>query len=161
MAEQVEFVPAEAGDAAAIGRLRQRIWDTTYRGIYPDEVIDRFDYEWHRERDLRKISDPAFTVYLIRYGDEEIGYLIFREADGGVWLQSLYVLREYQHRGIGRQAFSILKDYCRERGLRRLACSCNPHNENAMRFYQRMGGVAVKTDTGHANRQEDGVVFEF
>ena len=24
-----------------------------------------------------------------------------------------------------------------------------------------MGGVITKTDTGHENRQEDGVVFEF
>ena len=68
MTEQVEFVPAKAGDAESIGRLRQRIWDTTYRGIYPDTDIDGFDYEWHRERDLRRISDPSFMVYLIRCG---------------------------------------------------------------------------------------------
>ena len=161
LTEQVEFVPAKAGDAESIGRLRQRIWDTTYRGIYPDTAIDGFDYEWHRERDLRRISDPSFMVYLIRCGGVDIGYLIFRETDTGVWLHSLYVLQEYQHRGIGKQAFAILKDYCMENGINRFACNCSPHNENAMRFYQRMGGVVVKTDTGHENRQEDSVIFEF
>jgi hypothetical protein len=30
-----------------------------------------------------------------------------------------------------------------------------------MQFYQRMGGVVTKTDTGHENKQEDGVIFEF
>lgn len=30
-----------------------------------------------------------------------------------------------------------------------------------MRFYQRMGGVVTETDTGHENKQEDGVIFEF
>ena len=157
----IDFVPAKAVDAAAISALRQRIWNTTYRGIYPDAVIDDFDFDWHRQRDLEKISDPSFTVYLIRYGDEDIGYFIFRHTDSGVWLHSLYVLQEYQHRGIGKQAFSILKDYCRENGISRFSCNCSPHNENAMRFYQRMGGVVVKTDTGHENRQEDGVIFEF
>ena len=97
MTEQVEFVPAKAGDAESIGRLRQRIWDTTYRGIYPDTAIDGFDYEWHRERDLRRISDPSFMVYLIRCGGVDIGYLIFRETDTGVWLHSLYVVRESPH----------------------------------------------------------------
>ena len=157
----IRFVPAKAGDAAAIGALRQRIWDTTYRGIYPDEVIDDFDYDWHRQRDLKKISDPSFTVYLIKNGDEDIGYFMFRHAGSGVWLRSLYVLPEYQHRGIGKQAFSILNDYCRENGIGRFSCSCSPHNEYAMRFYRRMGGVVTKTDTGHENRQEDGVIFEF
>ena len=157
----IDFVPAKANDAAAISTLRQRIWDTTYRGIYPDTVIDDFNYDWHQQRDLKKISDPSFTVCLIRHGDEDIGYFIFQHTGSGVWLHSLYVLREYQHRGIGKQAFAILKDYCREKGIGRFACNCSPHNENAMRFYQRMGGVVVKTDTGHENRQEDGVIFEF
>ena len=157
----IGFVPAKANDAAAVSALRQRIWDTTYRGIYPDAVIDDFDYDWHQQRDLKKISDPSFTVYLIRSGNEDIGYFIFQHTDSGVWLHSLYVLREYQHKGIGKQAFSVLNDYCNEKGIGRVSCNCSPHNENAMKFYRRMGGVVIKTDTGHENRQEDSVVFEF
>ena len=157
----IDFVPAKTSDAAAISALRQRIWDTTYRGIYPDAVIDDFDYDWHQQRDLKKISDPSFTVYLIRHGDENVGYFIFRHADSGVRLNSLYVLREYQHKGIGKQAFSILREYCTASGIDRFVCDCSPHNENAMQFYQRMGGAVIQTDTGHENRQEDGVLFEF
>ena len=157
----IDFVPAKTDDAAAIGALRHRIWDTTYRGIYPDAAIDDFNYDWHRQRDLKKISDPSFTVYLIKCGGEDIGYFVFQHTGSVVWLHSLYVLREYQHRGIGKLAFSVLEDYCREKGISRFACNCSPHNENAMRFYRRMGGVVVKTDTGHENKQEDGVIFEF
>ena len=157
----IDFVPAKTGDAAAIGALRQRIWDTTYRGIYPDAVLDDFDFDWHQQRDLKKIADPSFTVYLINCDDEEIGYFAFQHTGSEVWLRSLYVLQEYQHRGIGKQAFAILKDYCKEKGTCRFVCNCSPHNENAMRFYRRMGGVVIKTDTGHENRQEDGVIFEF
>lgn len=157
----IDFVPAKTSDAATISTLRQRIWDTTYRGIYPDTAIDNFDYDWHQQRDLKKISDPSFTVYLIKHGDENIGYFVFQHAGSGVWLHSLYVLQEYQHKGIGKQAFVFLEDYCRENKISRFACNCSPHNENAMRFYQRMGGVVTKADTGHGNRQEDGVIFEF
>ena len=156
-----DFVPAKSSDATVISMLRQRIWDTTYRGVYPDAVIDDFNYNWHQQRDLKKISDPSFTVYLIKYREEDVGYFIFQDVGDGVWLHSLYVLREYQHRGIGKQAFSILKDYCIKKEISRFTCDCSPHNENAMRFYQRMGGVVTKTDTGHENKQEDGVIFEF
>ena len=157
----IDFVPAKTSDAATISTLRQRIWDATYRGIYPDAVIDAFDYDWHQKRDLKMISDPSCIVYLIRHDGENIGYFTFRDVGAFVWLHSLYVLREYQHRGIGKQAFSILKEYCKKKGIYRFACDCSPYNENAMRFYQRMGGMVTKTDTGHENKQEDGVIFEF
>ena len=157
----IDFVPAKASDAATISTLRQRIWDTTYRGVYPDAVIDDFDYDWHQQCDLKKISDPSFTVYLIKYREEDVGYFIFQDAGACVWLHSLYVLRKYQHRGIGKLAFSIIKDYCIEKEISRFVCNCSLHNENAMRFYQCMGGVVTKTDTGHENKQEDGVIFEF
>ena len=79
----VDFILAKADDAVTISMLRQRIWDTTYRGIYPDAVIDDFDYDWHQQRDLKKISNPSFTVYLIKYGDADIGYFIFQHAGSG------------------------------------------------------------------------------
>ena len=59
MMNNIVFVPAKASDAATISTLRQRIWDTTYRGVYPDAVIDDFDYDWHQQCDLKKISDPS------------------------------------------------------------------------------------------------------
>ncbi len=90
-----DFVPAKAGDEVTISTLRQKIWDTTYRGIYPDTVIDDFNYDWHQQRDLKKISDPSFTVYLIKCGGEDIGYFVFRYDGSAVWLHSLYVLQEY------------------------------------------------------------------
>ena len=37
------FVEAAKEDAAAIIALRHQIWGTTYRGIYPDDMIDNFD----------------------------------------------------------------------------------------------------------------------
>ena len=159
--EKAEFVIAEAKDAAVIGALRQQIWRATYRGVYPDEVIDVFDFEKHRQRDQMKIEDPSFTVYLICCVEEKIGYLIFQNMGEFISLYSLYVLKEYQHKGIGKQAFSIMREYGKERGIRQIRCSCNPHNENAMRFYCRMGGVVTHTDFGNENKQEDEVRFSF
>ena len=49
------FVEATAADALTIIGLRRRIWDTTYRGIYPDSMIDDFDWAWHKEKELSRI----------------------------------------------------------------------------------------------------------
>ena len=50
------FTPASPADAPLLGRLRQRCWAAAYRGVYPDDMIDRFDYAWHEARDLARIS---------------------------------------------------------------------------------------------------------
>ncbi len=44
MSEDVRFVPASEDDAMTIVALRQKVWASTYRGIYPDSMIDVFDY---------------------------------------------------------------------------------------------------------------------
>lgn len=51
----IDFVPLKESDADLLGQLRQKAWSFTYRGIYPDEMIDQFDYAWHKERDLLRI----------------------------------------------------------------------------------------------------------
>ena len=88
MENEQMFVEATEKDALSIIDLRHRIWDTTYRGIYPDEMIDDFDWAWHKEKELSRINDPAYSVYLIRKDGQDIGYLTILQADV-VILQSL------------------------------------------------------------------------
>ena len=95
----VEFVLANEDTAKTIAELRHEIWGTTYRGIYSDERIDNYDYEEHRQRDLRRIQDISYHVYLIVNADEPIGYFTFLTAET-VYIQSLYIRQEYQRQGI-------------------------------------------------------------
>ena len=69
------FVEAAKEDVPEIIALRHQIWGTTYRGIYPDDMIDNFDWAWHQEKELLRINDPAYSVYLLQKDDQNIGYL--------------------------------------------------------------------------------------
>ncbi len=160
MDDAVRFSLARDSDARTISDLRHVIWGTTYRGIYPDDAIDGFDLKWHTQRDLARIKDPYLRVYLIHFEDMPIGYFTHKTTEP-VYIESLYLLKEYQHQGIGRQAFRIAEQYCMERGVRKYYCSCNAHNHPAQAFYYAMGGVIIKRDTGHKNKQEDQLTFAF
>ena len=156
----ISFSLAQDGDAKTISNLRHVIWGTTYRGIYPDDAIDGFDLEWHTQRDLARIKDPHLRVYLIRFADMTIGYFIHKTTVP-VYIGSLYVLKEYQRQGIGRRAFMIAEQYCVECGTSKYYCNCNAFNYPAQAFYHAMGGVIINCDTGHKNKQEDQLTFEF
>lgn len=68
MTADVMFSAATDVDTAAIVGLRHRIWGTTYRGIYPDQMLDDFAWDWHHEQELRRLHDPKYAVYLIQIG---------------------------------------------------------------------------------------------
>ena len=157
---EIEFILANEDAAKTIADLRHMIWCTTYRGIYSDERIDNFDYEEHRQHDVQRIQDPAYHVYLITDNDNPIGYFAFQDT-GTVYIQSLYIRQEYQHKGIGKQVFSMIRQYCGEQGYDKFSCNCNSHNYPAQEFYRVMGGIIIKRDEGHADKYDDQITFKF
>ncbi len=156
----VRFEPAAEEDAGTIIELRKRIWATTYRGLYPDSMIDGFDYAWHLEKELQRIRNPEYCVYRIVKNDRNIGYLSTRKMDT-VILQSLYVLEEYQHQGIGRSGFDFVKRYCTEMGVDSFICHCLPKNRNARKFYETMGGTVIGEDMDNEESWMNSVIYRF
>jgi len=159
---EIIFRIAEEKEASVIADLRQRIWDSTYRGIYSDKEIDCYDYKKHEIKDLERINDQTYAVYLIqnRLSGEDIGYFYFQD-NGKVHIQSLYLLPEYQHKGIGCTAFDLVKKYCCEHDYTAFTCNCNLHNTKARSFYEHMGGRITAIDSGHTNRKQDQVTYTF
>lgn len=157
---EVEFVLADEDAAKCIAELRHEIWCTTYRGIYSDKRIDSYDYEEHRRCDLQRIQNTSYHVYLIINDDDPIGYFIFLTTEI-VYIQSLYIRREYQRQGIGKQAFVLIREYCRAHGFEKFTCNCNSHNYSAQDFYHSMGGIITKRNEGNADKYNDQITFEF
>lgn len=160
MQSDITFVEAAEADALTLIGLRHRIWSTTYRGIYPDSMIDDFDWDWHREKELSRINHPSFSVYLIRKGDFDIGYLTINRSDIIV-LQSLYIVLEYQRQGVGRCAFDFIREYCREQRAESFVCRCVPENLNARAFYERMDGKVIGEDLTNEEGWQNSVTYRF
>lgn len=53
------------------------------------------------------------------------------------FISAYYVSQEYQHCGIGKQAFSLLSNFAFENGIDHYLCSCNPNNKNAKLILKR------------------------
>ena len=156
----LQFIPAAEEDAATIIELRRQVWASTYRGIYPDNMIDDFDYPWHLERELLRIRHPQYAVYLIARDGRSIGYLTMRKSEI-ITLQSLYLLEEYQHQGIGKQAFAFIFQYCQENSARSFICHCVPENRNARNFYEKMGGRIIGEDLDNTESWMNSVIYQF
>ncbi len=156
----VEFVPAKLAEAEELSELRRCVWQTTYRGIYPDDMIDHFDFAFHNARNRMFIESKQFLTFFIVHNGEKAGYLILKPQNP-LHLQSLYLLETYRGKGIGTMAFDFVRRYCRDHGIARFDLDCHPDNKGAIVFYTKMGGIIVSRDVGHARSEENGIRFAF
>ena len=53
----MEIVLASSEDSKTLSYLKKEIWETTYRGIYEDNVIDGYNYEEREKKFLKLIHD--------------------------------------------------------------------------------------------------------
>lgn len=157
----VEFRKASFEDALIIVKTRQKVWNATYRGIYPDEVIDNFDYDWHLKAEQKRLSKPEFECYLVLDGAEPIGYFSYGRVGKRFRLHSLYLLPGYQGMGLGRRIFELVKAACKDAGFSGMYLDCHPDNKNALIFYRHMGGTVTHMDAKHENPMEDSCTLEF
>lgn len=163
----IEFKRAVLADAAIIAITRQKAWDATYRGIYPDEMIDEFDLERHTLREKERLRNGNYQCFLVEDEGKCVGYFAYGIIREGIWkdfsfrLHSLYLLPQYQHKGLGKKIFSQVCESCVSIGRGRMYLDCHPANENALNFYRCMGGSITYINTGHTNPCEDECHIEF
>ena len=144
-------------DVEELSRLKQIMWMQTYRGIYSDDVIDNFDYEKHKNKFLKLIDNPDINFYVVESDNKLIGYMTyglptrpFRDYEQEIGL--LYLLKEYQRNGIGRELFNIAFNGIKEKGYKEFFISCNKYNINAQAFYKKMGGEVIYIDEDNIDK---------
>lgn len=147
------FEIANEQNCEELSKLKLKIWETTYRNIYPKEKFDNFDFKKQTEKFKGYVSDENGVFYVAKDNKSNaiVGYCYAgfssRAFEKGVpEIILLYVLKEYQHQGIGRQFFEKCKQYFKDKGYAKFIISCNKYNHPAREFYAKMGGQIVHTD---------------
>ena len=155
--------PATARDAAGIAKVYVDAWRSTYAAILPHRGLLGMSYEDQARQWSGIVRDPAQSVIVASEGDDGVvGFAGFGPArlrdrpaagrfagdDARVGeIYTLYVLPDFQERGIGRQllagAFAVLVE-------KRYTCGLlwALRDNHARYFYERVGGKLV------AERQE-------
>ena len=158
---------ATSQDAAMIAKTRKIVWDQTYRGIYSDSKLDQYDFAQYEQRDREKISQPDQHYFLFLDEGRCVGYFSFGPYHYGVYkdftlcLNHLYVIREYQGKGLGKMAFSRIVEYCQKQHIRKFFYGCNANNIPAMAFYRHMGGKQGDTFDPALPKEDQIIHFEF
>jgi GNAT superfamily N-acetyltransferase len=144
--EFIEIRRANETDLAAIAGVLVATWRTTFRGLLSDSFLESMSCTEQRERHTR-IMVKQRAIYFVAeraLTSEVIGF-----ANGGPnrnpeypyagELYAIYIMRDFQGRGIGKRLFCALADGLSRSGLNSMIVWVLANNPNC-RFYECMGG---------------------
>lgn len=134
-------------DAAGIARVRAESWRAAYRGIVPDSYLDSIDVDEWAERQRRNMEEqPDNLVSLVA---ETQGLIAGWAASGpnrdpsldyAGELYTIYLLPEYQRRGIGSALIASSARWLVSQGMDSMILWVLEENHPARSFYEALGG---------------------
>jgi GNAT superfamily N-acetyltransferase len=159
---EVRIREATLADARACAEVHVEGWRWAYRGLLPDDHLDRLSVE-ERERMWREgFAEPGQRVAWVAERDGRVvGFCVTgpsEDADadrGTAEVYAIYLRPEVVGTGVGRRLFAHAVDDLRRRGFRAATLWVLEANERARRFYERAGwrpdGAVNEELIGRAN----------
>lgn len=159
MKSEIIFEVPKEKDCEMLANLKLAVWKSTYSHIYPKDKFKNFDIKEQTEKFKKYICDSSefFIVAKDKNINKIVGYCYagysaknFQKGTPEIIL--LYVLKEYQHQGIGREFVARCEHYFKSKGYRNYIISCNKYNYPAQGFYERIGGKKIHVDDDNEDR---------
>lgn len=139
-------------DAHAIARVHVETWQTTYRGIVPDAVLDKMSVEQRLPRWQELLADDSQAGFTLVAEDDDgqvVGFACAGpnrgdEAFEGE-LYAIYVLQAHQGAGTGKRLAMESMRRLQTNECSSMIVWALQANDPARRFYDALGGVYVSS----------------
>ena len=136
-------------DQAQMAHIKIDGWRDTYDQIIASKYLKGMDYEEQTERFWRSFEEYKERVLVAVRGKEVLGYACFdpkeRSFKYDAELESLYIRNDEHHKGIGTALFKEATKELLSRGKRNMIVWCLKGNDNAIKFYEKLGGIKAET----------------
>lgn len=141
--------------AYGIAYVNVHSWQETYNGLLPDDYLENriknIDKKVMSTKEFIENFDGKY--YVAKDEDKVIGILAIKEKDESYgYLEALYVLKEYQGYGVGRELFKISINDFIGMGKNNMTLECMVGNKT-IDFYKKYDGVIVKRENYKINEE--------
>jgi ribosomal protein S18 acetylase RimI-like enzyme len=139
------FRKAVPADAPAIGHLITAAWQTAYRGILSDAMLNTLDEQKKSERFQDSIQNkPEFRHFVLETGRRIAGVSVVcpcldEGLAGAADIMVFYIHPDMQGQGLGRVMMEHTLADIRRSGEPQIVLWVFRDNRNARAFYERMG----------------------
>lgn len=134
----VKIERAAAQDVQTIKEILRETWHDTYASLLPKAAIEDITSQWHAAELLtEQIQNPEIYFAIARDGAVVAGAITARKQDDVIVVGRLYVLPQYQRRGIGRRLLE--SSYGTFHGAQRVRLTVEAENRKGVSFYAKQG----------------------
>jgi RimJ/RimL family protein N-acetyltransferase len=159
---------AASADALAIAEIHVASWQTAYRGLIPDEVLDNLSVDRWSARWTDRLSQPTphRRTWLVEHSGQPVGFCSTgpsRDAGhnglpvGEVY--AVYLRPQSFGQGAGRLVMNHTLEDLRKRGFSTVVVWVLIANERARRFYEA-AGFRADAQTKTTEAEEHGCRFK-
>ncbi|MEA3441580.1 MAG: GNAT family N-acetyltransferase [Chloroflexota bacterium] len=133
-------------DAEVVARIHIDSWRAAYRGLVPDEFLEKLDYDRRAERFRENVSSGLEETYLAKVNNKGVGILtiggcrdedVDQDITGEIW--GIYLAPTEWRKGYGSALFNYGEQLLHSRGYNQLILWVFADNHQARRFYEAMG----------------------
>jgi ribosomal protein S18 acetylase RimI-like enzyme len=146
MPNEIKILPAIPNDAKGILHVLRKTWRATYPneklGITEEDIEESFKDSFTEENISKlqnKIRDiPENDKRLIAKTDDKIIGIarVIKNMENNK-LETIYVLPEYQGKGIGKMLWEEMKNFCDP--SKDIIVHVATYNQNTIEFYKKLG----------------------
>jgi ribosomal protein S18 acetylase RimI-like enzyme len=141
--------PTQNADAHSMSRIYVQTWQYTYLGVIPYEYLSTMSVAQHQRAFLNELKSKQVSSFVAEESNRVVGFITGgheRKGDGiySGEIYTLYVLKNYQRRGIGAKMVSALTARFNQFGIYSMlvwVLKENPYR----RFYEKINGIHIQT----------------
>ncbi len=153
------FVPVTTEDQMAIVEsLAREIWTEHYIPIIGRKQVDYMLDRFQSRRAIAEQIEAGVLYFLIRAGDQFIGYIAVQLKEDELFLSKIYVRSSERRKGYGKRAVRFAESLARERKLTRIVLTVNKNNTSSIKAYEKTGfknAGSLVQDIGHGFVMDD------
>lgn len=139
---------AVASDAKGMAKVHVDSWRTTYKGVVPDDYLDNLSYQ--ERENIWNQAIPRGGVYVAEVDGKVVGFANGGKERSGNYadydgeLYAIYILKEYQGQGIGKELMTAVANHLVRQGYSNMLVIVLEDNP-AKHFYESTGAKYVAT----------------
>lgn len=134
-------------DLYSVAKIHVDTWNSTYFDIFPEGYLKSRTYEMQKKKWIDRLFSNEDTKEFMFVAENENGDVV-RFSTGSLndlcsefdsTLYTLYILKNYQNKGIGKSLIKAVASKLRLLGAKNMILSAFEEN-NACNFYEHLGG---------------------
>ncbi len=144
----MKLVPCKIEQLKIVIDLTKKIWPVAYGEILSKAQLDYMIDKFYNETALRELIQKGHVFYLAQDDkDNYVGFVSYKinSEPNKTKIHKIYVLRQTQGTGLGKQFFELVKEKAIENNQKAIFLNVNKYN-NAINFYTKLGFVKVKDE---------------